>query len=142
MSSLFSVGEALAAAKLNAMDDRLIAVEALITPDNWVEPVLSGGFGNPIDGTSHNPGYRLDGYTVWLRGVLRAGSAISGATTIWTFPAGYRPDSGIIVKFAMIKNGTDVNFRFDVLDTGVFRFNAGSLSSGDQFLLDGRSFPL
>ena len=87
-------------------------------------------------------GYRRDGSTVRLRGVLKGGTVNSSGgsnTVMWTLPAGYRPEVRLMFAVASAITGTgDVYGRVDVDVGGELRAVAG----GNVFMsLDGISFP-
>jgi hypothetical protein len=61
-----------------------------IADTGWVNPILLNSWANYNAPTWEPAGYRKIGDVVYLRGMLKPGTATTG-TTILTLPAGYRP---------------------------------------------------
>ena len=109
------------------------------TSDYWRVPTFQNGWLN-LGATFTTAAYRKEFSVVRLRGVVRSGTldAGGGATaTIFTLPAGFRPELRQMFAVASTAGGVDAHGRVDVDTDGTVKAIAGS----NVFLsLDGITF--
>lgn len=106
--------------------------------------------GANVDSWNHNastsefydPGCRIEGGRVWLRGLLVSTGSIAAFTTVATLPAGYRPARHLVGVGMLDATGLAQGAgRTDVKADGTVQLGH-ALTTGQAFSLDGISFPL
>lgn len=98
------------------------------TSDYWRVPTFQNGWLN-LGATFTTAAYRKENSVVRLRGVVRSGTLDAGggaAATIFTLPAGFRPEQRHMFASASASGGVDAHGRIDVDTDGTVKAIAGS----------------
>lgn len=141
-------GETMNAAKFKSrFEDRLDALE---TNDPWHtvgaagEPAFAANWQN-TGGSNRKAGFRRNSLgDVELAGWLSTTAAVTAPSTIFTLPAGWRPDANVILgRSAGNSGGSQVAISIVVNTNGTVQLTsfAGSVQWGNVGL-EGISFPL
>lgn len=99
-------------------------------PTAWTAPSYAAGW-RDYQSTSVfvNVGYRKIGDLVYVRGLLEGQAGL--ATTVWTFPAGFRPPEQVLTA---VYCSAGTMRRIDITPAGAF--NISGPAAGEWFALD------
>jgi hypothetical protein len=85
----------------------------------WIAPTLANGWTNYAVGTWESAGYRKLNNVVYVRGMLRPGTA-TAATVIFTLPPGYRPGGNAHIA---VPTSSAPASRIQIMTNGEVRVN-------------------
>lgn len=107
----------------NKLKDEIIALETASVDTSWTAPTLLNSWINY--GSSYQTAAYMKDRTgrVWLRGMIKNGTATTG-TTILTLPSGYRPPAKVILQ--VISFNSSGGAYIEVLTTGDCTINNAS----------------
>lgn len=120
--------------KNSAGVETLVGPSGAVSDSGWIAPTLLNGWVN-YGGGHTLAGYRKIGGVVYLRGLIKFGTA-TASTVLFVLPVGYRPDAtmhGINVTSAADGQGS-----YNIYANGDVTIRSGA---NTYFSLDGIAFP-